>query len=139
MVKLRKAGGSKMSGNLFDLSRKSQGKEKTLKIVNAKDDIDQKLDQMTKQYHQLVEQLDEAYQKSGVSPNELSKYCQNPDNFKPSEWERFKQTKEGIETSITGLSSEKLRKSKEIKLNLKGAKERRGKTLGARKNWLNMR
>lgn len=128
-----------MSDNLFDLSRRSQGKEKpAVKSVSSSDDVYQRFEQMKKQYDKLVQQLDETYQKSGIAPKELSRYCQNPDNFKASEWERFKQTKEEIEVSITGLSAEKLKKSKDSKLNVKGAKERRGKTLGARKNWLNM-
>lgn len=127
-----------MSGNLFDLSGKGRGKTKPSPKPATKDDVFERIETMQKRHHELVKQLEETYQKSGVDPKELSKYCQNPDNFTDKQWEQYKERKEQIETSITGLSPEKLRKSKESKAATRVTKERRGKTLGARKNWLNM-
>ncbi len=132
-----------MTNNLFDLS--SGGKEnKPAKTrqepvrPNNANEVFEQLKTMQEMHLKIEKQLEEAYQKSGVDPKELSKYCENPDNFTPGQWLRYKQTKEQVEMQITGLSKESLSKTKELNAKSQIAKERRGKTLGSRKNWLNM-
>lgn len=132
-----------MTNNLFDLSRgdKEKKPEKTRqdsdRTKNASDAVAE-LKSMQEMHSKIEKQLEEAYQKAGVDPKELSKYCENPDNFTPGQWLRYKQSKELVETQITGLSKETLSKNKEEKAKSQVSKERRGKTLGSRKNWLNM-
>jgi hypothetical protein len=132
-----------MTNNLFDLSgggkekkpeKNRQGPDRT---KNASDVIAE-LKSMQEMHTKIEKQLEEAYQKAGVDPKELSKYCENPDNFTPGQWLRYKQSKEQVEMQITGLSKETLSKTKEEKAKSQVSKERRGKTLGSRKNWLNM-
>lgn len=133
-----------MTNNLFDLS--SGGKEKKpeknrqvpTRSINNSSDVITELKNMQEMHSKMEKQLEEAYQKAGVDPKELSKYCENPDNFTPGQWLRYKQSKEQVEMQITGLSKETLTKTKEEKAKSQVSKERRGKTLGSRKNWLNM-
>lgn len=132
-----------MTNNLFDLS--GGGKEnKPAKTrqesprTNDSSEVLEQLKTMQEMHLRMEKQLEEAFQKSGVDPKELAKFCENPDNFTPGQWLRYKQTKEQVEMQITGLSKENLIKSKEVKAKAQVSKERRGKTLGSRKNWLNM-
>ena len=139
-----------MTSNLFDLS--SGGKDKKpekirqtpdrlktpTEIPKNSSDLMEELKTMQEMHIKIEKQLEEAFQKAGVDPKELSKYCENPDNFTPGQWLRYKQSKEQVEMQITGLSKESLNQTKEAKANSQVSKERRGKTLGSRKNWLNM-
>lgn len=130
-----------MTNNLFDLSSGKEKKpEKTRQEpVRAKNtNVIEELKVMQEMHTKIEKQLEEAFQKAGVDPKELSKYCENPDNFTPGQWLRYKQSKEQVEMQITGLSKETLSKTKEEKAKSQVSKERRGKTLGSRKNWLNM-
>lgn len=131
--------------SIFDLSRGS-GKGKPQKkretqvpiLAESTDDVIQKLQKMQEKHTKLVGQIEEIFQKSGVDPKELERYCENPSNFTPIQWTRVQERKEEIETSITGMSRENLRKSKDEKAKTQVTKERRGKTLGSRKKWLDM-
>lgn len=125
-----------MSDSLFDLSREKR--EPPKKRV-ANDDAKEDLRKMQEKHTQITKQLEEVYQKAGIDAHELSSYCQNPDNFTEIEWQKYQQGKERVEMDITGLTKEDLHKKKERKEKTRVAKERRGKTLGSRKNWLNMR
>lgn len=102
-------------------------------------EVFQILESMQKQHAELKQRLEDLYQKSGINRKELSNFCANPNNFTPSQWARMQQRNEDLELSITGLSRKDLRKSKEAKDQQLTAKSRRGKTLGPRKKWLDMR
>ena len=132
-----------MTSNLFDLSsggkeRKPEKSRQELASPNSDRDALAELKSMQEMHNKIEKQLEEAYQKAGVDPKELSKFCENPDNFTPGQWLRYKQSKEQVEMQITGLSKESLDKNKQEKAKSQVSKERRGKTLGSRKNWLNM-
>ncbi len=131
-----------MANNLFDLSGGREKKPEKNRQETARpqtsSDVMADLKTMQEMHTKIEKQLEEAYQKAGVDPKELTKYCENPDNFTPGQLLRFKQGKEQVEMQITGLSKEHLSKSKEEKAKSQVSKERRGKTLGSRKNWLNM-
>lgn len=132
-----------MPSNLFDLSggEKEKKPEKTRQVTASPKISNEAMAQiklMQEKHLKIEKEIEEAFQKAGVDPKELSKYCENPDNFTPSQWLRYKQRKEQVEMQITGLSKENLSKVKEAKAKSQVSKERRGKTLGSRKNWLNM-
>lgn len=95
--------------------------------------------EMYKKHEELNIKIDKIYQLSGKDPKEVDEYFNDPTHFKPSEWERMQARKEEVEASITGLSKSDIKKRKVKKHVSKMSKDRKGKTLGARKNWLSMR
>lgn len=134
------------SSNLFDLSRGGSKKppEKRKQALpkatsySTSENIYETLKKMQERHIDITKKLEEAFQKSGIDPQELSKYCENPDNFTSSQWTQFLQRKEAIELEVTGLSKDSFKEKKDLKEKVKISKERRGKTLGSRKHWLDM-
>lgn len=102
------------------------------------EDAQEMLKKMTSMHTELVKRMDETFQKTGIEPSELAGYCQDPSHFLPSQWEHLQTQKEEIETKLSGLSSEKLKKQKKKRLDAQASKGRKGKMLGARRQWLNM-
>lgn len=88
--------------------------------------------------------LQKIYQSHGVTEEQVAKYLSNPKNFTPFEWEQLKQAQDLIRSqntmsllikdqTATSALVKKAKKPEEL------ARERKGKTLGARKQWLPMR
>lgn len=127
------------SSNLFDLSQGNTKKPASRKLgIDPEGDAMQNLKIMNERHLEIQQRMDDAFQKSGVDPKDLDKYCENPNNFTPSQWSRLQHQQEEIEMILTGLSKESLAAQKELKVKSRVDKARKGKTLGARKNWLNM-
>jgi hypothetical protein len=134
--------------NLFDLSAKS-GKKKPEKERPSSpkaaplpeisgNDTEKILQKMKKMHSELRTQVELIFEKSGQDPRTFSDYFNNPSNFEPEEWSRLQRKKEEISAQILGQAgARELRKPK--KPESRAAKERKGKTLGARKKWIDMR
>jgi hypothetical protein len=137
--------------SIFDLSS-SGGKKKAQKVVSSPkpvspipsqsisdDKLRESLGRMKELSAQLSESLESVLQKSGHTLKEVTDFCQNPSNFSKEDWEKMQRRKEEMEVQITGKSKESLAKEKVKKQDSAASKQRRGKTLGARKNWIDMR
>lgn len=135
-----------MSGNIFDLSGKSP-KKKPQKTVTAtpsppastSNDALGQIAKMKEMQANFTIQIEETLKKTGQDIQTISKYCQNPSNFSKEQWEELQKKKEDLEVMFSGLSKEAIEVKKKKKADVAASKERRGKTLGARKNWLDMR
>lgn len=140
-----------MSGNIFDLSSKGKTPKKkaapaapaapdiTVKNTASIEDIREQIEKMKEVQASFSNQIDDLFKKSGQDRQTLSKFCENPTNFTKDQWSTMQQKKEELETTLSGLSKENLEAQKKKKAVMAASKERRGKTLGSRKNWLDMR
>lgn len=97
-------------------------------------DIDSSFKQMRLQQKELQDQLDDLFNKSGLSRSAF----ENPANFSKTAWTHLQAKKEALEAAIHGMSLEELRKSKVVINAGKETKKRKGKTLGSRHRWLDM-
>lgn len=99
------------------------------------------IEKMRKMHDQLEKELDEAYQKTGLSPKEVTTFLDNPSNFAGDEFTAVQQQRKSLLSRIMqvvdpkGIESTKKKAKKEAE----AGKQQKGKTLGARKNWIPMR
>lgn len=75
---------------------------------------------------------------SGMSKKELDTYIENPQNFKTGAWLKAQSLKEKLEENFYEILGAQEKKKNLQKKKLKLSKDRRGKTLGGRKGWLQM-
>lgn len=149
--------------NIFDESRKQMDKKKKKKVVkpsSSKESLtlnnqkesspsnpkspadDMEIDNMLKRLrymdHDLREKIGRICELSGMTKREIERYIENPDNFSDYEWNKVQHEKEKLEdklfTTIGIKTKKRILKKKKSKI----SKERRGKTLGGRKGWIQM-
>lgn len=113
--------------------------QKSSEKPQSDEEISQIFGKMHKMHEELNQKIDKAYKLSGKDPQEVDEYFNDPSHFTPQEWSRIQERKELLEESLTGLSKAEVKKKKVKKHVSKMSKDRKGKTLGARKNWLSMR
>jgi hypothetical protein len=139
---------------LFDLSARGASKKKPQKAslpmppasvknvplqnVPQNEDIRAQLEKMKELQSKFTLQIEELCKKTGKDPQTIAKFCQNPSNFSKKQWDELQHKKTELEMKLTGLSQENLETQKKSKAVTAATKERRGKTLGSRKNWLDM-
>lgn len=129
--------------NIFDLSGQS-GKKKTPKITPppsvpktaiTDDEVTDTLTKIRTMSLELQEKIQETQKKSGIEDQEIRDYLDGLKRHSPDNYEKIVEKKEDLERQITGVSIEQQQKRKMVK---KGRKLK-GKTLGERKRWLDMR
>lgn len=101
-------------------------------------EIDNMLKKLRDMDDDLQNRMDKIAELSGMSPKEVKRFIENPDNFPPEEWSRMQRKKDDLEKQIysgIGIEYQKRVMKKKKKKMQKG---RRGKTLGARKGWIQM-
>ena len=152
--------------NIFDfassMSKKKKGKKKNKKKSEAgvgkqkektnktpkieidrskllkDEEVEEAFKKLEDQHEKLEKQLETAFDSLGKGPNELETYLSNPNNFSSETWKMMEKEKELYIKKITkavGKNAMEGEKKKKIK---KAQKKRRGKSLGARKKWLDM-
>lgn len=94
------------------------------KIYSMRDDLEKKFESF--------------YEKSGFSPKELESFFSNPNNFSIEKWEKLQSMRESLENKIQTFVGVPVKSAKN-KSKTASAKERKGKTIGARKKWIPMR
>jgi hypothetical protein len=105
-------------------------------------DIKTMVDRFKNLHDQIDRKLDELFQKTGWNPRYIKDYLENPNNFSSQEWERVQKERQSLLTHLykgLGKNVEEIQKIEKIKAREKASKDRKGKTLGARKNWIPMR
>lgn len=90
--------------------------------------------------HQEIEnKTNELIEKGGHTPLSIRKYLDDPKNFSPKDWQMIQAQRERMDKDF-GIRIDPLfkkqRKEKETKVL---SKERKGKSLGSRKRWIDMR
>lgn len=102
-------------------------------------EIDQRLKFVEKSSDNLKKQLDEIFLKTGMTPQMITDYLNNPNNFSPYEWPKIQKKREQLQEKIWQMLGYKSKENASAKKLIKSSKDRKGKTLGARKNWMPMR
>ncbi|MGK5594450.1 MAG: hypothetical protein ACSNEK_03725 [Parachlamydiaceae bacterium] len=108
-------------------------------VERSNDEIQQTIARMKQMHNELNNQIDKIFQLSGRDPSEVNDYFSNPSNFPSKVWSGLQQRRESLEETLSGLSPKDYKERKATKQAVKLAKDRKSKTLGARKNWLSMR
>lgn len=104
-------------------------------------EIVQMIEKMKKIHDEIEVKLEETYQKAGLNSRSIKAFLDNPNNFKPKEWERVQSERKSLLSQIwtnlgKAIHSQDIQAPKGIE---KAEKERKGKLLGARRNWISMR
>ena len=96
------------------------------------------VEKMEVMHSELEEKTNRLLEKGGHTPLSIKRYLDDPKNFSPEDWQLIQKQRNILEADL-GLaidpSFHKIKKEKETKVM---SKERKGKTLGSRKNWLDM-
>lgn len=96
------------------------------------------IEKMDLMQRELENKTNSLLEKGGHTPLSIKRYLDDPKNFSPQDWQLIQQQRDQLEADL-GLaidpSFRKLKKTQETKVM---SKERKGKTLGSRKNWLDM-
>lgn len=97
------------------------------------------LEQISLKKEELKTKLAELIDIKGFTPNSIKKYLSNASNFTPDAWKEIQDRRAEIKKSLgsnfelTLVEGERKKQKKEMDHN------RKGKTLGARKNWMPMK
>ncbi len=110
------------SGQLLDLHRDPEINVMLNKMYRMQEDI-----------HNRLEQI---YNNSGLSTSQIKNFLNNPGNFPPEIWQRIQGQRDIFEKKIVEVLQIYAKKPK--KEHISGSKERKAKTLGARRNWIPM-
>lgn len=106
-------------------------------------DVDQVIVRVREMHDEIEKKLEAIYQKTGLTPKYVRDYLANPNNFNSFEWDRIQKNRQELLGSLLGSTKveetqEQKAKSAE-KATEKSTKERRGKMVGTRKNWIPIR
>lgn len=83
--------------------------------------------------------LKELIEKQGHSPQSLSRYINDTKNFTLEQKKLIEKEKEALDKTLGIKLDPSLKKLQKQKVLQKASKEHRGKTLGSRKKWMDMR
>jgi hypothetical protein len=148
------------SSNIFDeASRLAKNKKKvsatkqTRKIIEKANplsplqpthlnnpEVEALLAKASKYHEDIVNKLDMIQKEIGMSIKDVKEFLNNPSNFKPEEWQVIQQQRIALEENLfTQIGGESVKKEIKKKQIAKSDKERKNKTLGARKKWIPIR
>lgn len=96
-------------------------------------------DKVSKMHDDLEKQLAEMFQQSGWSLQKIKQYLENPNNFNQFEWSRIQQEREHWNKQIWNIVGESGKARVISQEKKKAAEGKKGKLLGARKNWIPIR
>lgn len=88
---------------------------------------------------EIESKLQEVYDKTGMTRKQVQNYMQNPKNFTVQEWQNIQIGRQDWEGRLYNLIGQEYKAKREKVVQDQNSKERKGKTLGARKNWIPMR
>lgn len=133
--------------NIFDTARKKamdKGKETPspppapIKTTGETETVEEMLSKIAAMRDDLRKKMDILVEKSGVSRQEIVNYCSNPNNFSTQKWEQMERKRRDFEAKVWAALGKSVEGAKEQQAS-KDTKARKGKTLGARGNWIPMR
>lgn len=103
-------------------------------------DVQEIIKKMKMMHEELTEKLDVVYKESGLTHSEIQEYLSNPKNFTKASWQYVQMNREHLQQKIWSLIGEEGKKNVMKKESEKTARERKAKTLGARKKgWIPMK
>lgn len=104
-------------------------------------EINSMLNKMYRMQDNIQLKLNEIYDSSGVSSKQITNFLNNPSNFPPDVWQKIQQQRDTLEKKIGDVLKSYVKKPKSGYISGKSdgvSKERKSKTLGARRNWIPM-
>lgn len=142
----------KKNSDVFSEASKKSGKKKKKKTPSSSlspqpeikttgirtKDLEEILKKIHKMDDDLENKMTRVCELSGMTRQEVQRFIENPDNFSQEQWKNAQKNKNALEEKIYSVVGVELKKLKVKKKKKKSAKKRRGKTLGARKGWLQM-
>lgn len=105
-------------------------------------EMTQMLEKINKMRRDLEKKLEDLYDQSGLSKEQLQAYMDNPQNVGTPQWQKIQQRREELSEKLYGMigAEERIRsmakKNQEVE---KNTKARKSKTLGNRKKWIPIR
>lgn len=105
-------------------------------------DIDQMIAKLRQIHDEIDKKLDAIYQKTGLTPSYIRNYLSNPNNFSPIEWTIIQKDRQTRLSALMGATKveEMMNKPRLSEQEIeKKARDRRGKMVGGRKNWIPMK
>jgi len=88
---------------------------------------------------EIENKLQEVYDKTGMTRKQVENYMKNPKNFTIQEWQNIQIGRQDWEGKLYNIIGQEYKAKREKVVQDQSSKERKGKTLGARKNWIPMR
>lgn len=104
-------------------------------------EIQTNLNQVRDLHDELNRKLEDIYQKTGWDPHHIKKYLENPNNFSPEQWQLIQSQKKYLLGKVwdkLGKEGVNLQKKMLEAEKQKISKDRKGKALGARRQWIPM-
>lgn len=129
--------------SIFDLSGQS-GKKKEKKTAAVPPAVKTKVTdeevastfaKIREMSKDLEKQIKETKQKSGIEEQEIRDYIDSLKKDSPKNWEIINEKKEALQRQLMGISEEQ----QEAKKVSSEGRKLKGKTLGGRKGWIDMR
>lgn len=144
---------TKSEGNIFGFAGKQpeKGKKKPHELPSTTPpkslpfkgstgdpEIDRMLNRLREMDQDLQNKMQRICELTGMTKNEIQRFIENPNNFTDAQWRKAQLDKEKLEQKIYAAIGMEAKKRVQKKKKLKLAKERKGKTLGGRKGWIQM-
>nr|WP_166156168.1 hypothetical protein [Neochlamydia sp. AcF84]NGY95188.1 hypothetical protein [Neochlamydia sp. AcF84] len=106
-------------------------------------EINEMLNKMYRMQEDIQSRMHEIYGNAGLSTHQVRNYLDNPSNFSPEMWQKIQLQRDQLEKKVHDVLKIYAKKAKTLQaghmLKASGiAKERKAKTLAARKNWIPM-
>lgn len=128
--------------SIFDLSGQSPKKKPSAKPATPKsavplsgDSVQLMLEKIKSMRNDLAVQLEQTEKKLGVGPDEIKSQLEELKEISPETINQIKQQKIELEKKILGLTEQQLVRRRVDQ----SSHKKKGKTLGARKGWIDMR
>lgn len=101
-------------------------------------EINEMLNKMYRMQEDLQTKLKQIYDANGISSNQIRNFLNNPGNFPPDVWQKIQMQRDALEKKIREVLPTYAKKTKTGHIAGMTSKERKSKTLGARKKWIPM-
>lgn len=146
--------GAKESSNIFDEAGKKKDlppakKEEApsssvdlpvnLPAILSDEDIQEMFDRMIVMRQELDRKTDELKDALALTKQDINVFFSDPKNFTPEQWKMIQENRTELELKTFAIVGKDPKKVRQKQLESKDAKARKGKTLGARRNWIPIR
>ncbi|HRD55733.1 MAG TPA: hypothetical protein PLC42_04980 [Parachlamydiaceae bacterium] len=111
----------------------------TSKIVLTDAEVQRMFDRMVELKEELDKKTDEFKEAVVLSQQDVVKYFNEPKNFTIDQWAVIQESRSELEKRVFDVVGKDLKKVRQKQLESKDSKLRKGKTLGARRNWIPIR
>lgn len=116
-----------------------QKEEQRKKLEERDPELKEIFNKMGDYHKELKDQIFNLLEKEGHTPQSLSRFLNNTSNFSEEQKKLIQKQKEELDKTLGIKLNPSLQKIQKDKKTKKATQKRRGKTLGDRKGWIDMR